>query len=415
MHLVTERIACTENSELTYTTTLKLLGNFPDLKGLAIIGSLGPTGAAQALKERHLKGQVIIVGTIFPSQAPEYVKEGYIHVGFAWDPSGFRVCVGGRSRNCCWTAKKSERPWRFQDWEWQTLIQIDGSSNLIRCSISVRRKRSKPGFNIWVAPFPRNCMDHTGMQISIRTKLIMMNILLVLLTAGSISLIYYVLMTRNMQRESRQRIQIAFDFTLNALFAQREAYEEQVKKTLDQDTAFRGALYLQMQRAGQDSPVGLAAFLKKLADTLQNFGQAVAAERVFLYGQDRQLLAVYQRQAQQETVGVIQVERQSGKLVYLPFPEYIATLTAILAGEQPLPDTRVPEGIALSYTNDLPNAPVATFFGNATFGIRGECACSVYECNYWRDYCGNPVSAANGRTACRPQSNGGKSLCRNLA
>ena len=48
--------------ELSHTKTLELLKAYPDLKGIVGFGSLGPIGAAQALKEKNLCGKVKIVG-----------------------------------------------------------------------------------------------------------------------------------------------------------------------------------------------------------------------------------------------------------------------------------------------------------------------------------------------------------------
>jgi simple sugar transport system substrate-binding protein len=84
--LVTERIPCGEDQELARQKTLELLKAYPNLKGIVGFGSLGPIGAAQALKEKGLTDQVAVVGTVIPSQAAPYLKEGSMKEGILWNP-----------------------------------------------------------------------------------------------------------------------------------------------------------------------------------------------------------------------------------------------------------------------------------------------------------------------------------------
>ncbi len=86
MKLVTERIPCGESAEEAYKQTLGLLKAYPDLKGIVGFGSLGPIGASQALKKKKMGGEVKIVGTVLPSHAAPYLKQGYMQHGFLWDP-----------------------------------------------------------------------------------------------------------------------------------------------------------------------------------------------------------------------------------------------------------------------------------------------------------------------------------------
>jgi len=86
LELVTERIPCGEDQELSKQKTLELLKAYPDLKGIVGFGSLGPPGAAQALKEKGLDGQVAVVGTVLPGHAAPYLKDGSMSHGILWDP-----------------------------------------------------------------------------------------------------------------------------------------------------------------------------------------------------------------------------------------------------------------------------------------------------------------------------------------
>jgi simple sugar transport system substrate-binding protein len=99
LELVTDRIPCGEDQELSKQKTLELLKAYPDLKGIIGFGSLGPPGAAQALKEKGLCGKVTVVGTVIPGHAAPYLKEGCMQWGILWDPKN-----AGYSMN--WVAKE---------------------------------------------------------------------------------------------------------------------------------------------------------------------------------------------------------------------------------------------------------------------------------------------------------------------
>jgi simple sugar transport system substrate-binding protein len=86
LKLVTKRIPCGEDQELSKQKTLELIKAYPNLKGIVGFGSLGPPGAAQALKEKGLCGKITIVGTVIPGHAAPYLKEGCMQWGILWDP-----------------------------------------------------------------------------------------------------------------------------------------------------------------------------------------------------------------------------------------------------------------------------------------------------------------------------------------
>lgn len=85
--LVTERIPCGEDQELSKQKTLELLKAYPDLTGIIGFGSLGPPGAAQALKEKGLTDKVTVVGTVLPGHAAPYLKDKSMDHGILWDPA----------------------------------------------------------------------------------------------------------------------------------------------------------------------------------------------------------------------------------------------------------------------------------------------------------------------------------------
>jgi simple sugar transport system substrate-binding protein len=86
LKLVTDRIPSGENAELSRAKTLELLQAYPNLKAIISFGSLGPIGAAQALREKGLAGKVAVLGNLIPSQGAQYLKDDSISYGFLWDP-----------------------------------------------------------------------------------------------------------------------------------------------------------------------------------------------------------------------------------------------------------------------------------------------------------------------------------------
>lgn len=86
LKLVTERIPCAEDQELSRQKMLELIKAYPNLKGLVGFGSLGPPGAAQALQEKGLCDKIAVVGTVIPSHAAPYLKNGCMDWGILWDP-----------------------------------------------------------------------------------------------------------------------------------------------------------------------------------------------------------------------------------------------------------------------------------------------------------------------------------------
>jgi len=86
LKLVTERIPCSEEMDLAKQKTLDLIKAYPDLKGIIAFGSLGPPGAAQALKEKGLEGKIAVIGTVIPSQGAPYLQDGSLSHGTLWDP-----------------------------------------------------------------------------------------------------------------------------------------------------------------------------------------------------------------------------------------------------------------------------------------------------------------------------------------
>lgn len=86
LKLVTTRIPCSEDQALARQKMLELIKAYPNLKGLIGYGSLGPPGAAQAVKEKGLEDKIAVIGTVIPSHAAPYLKDGSLKFGTLWNP-----------------------------------------------------------------------------------------------------------------------------------------------------------------------------------------------------------------------------------------------------------------------------------------------------------------------------------------
>lgn len=83
---VSERFGVAESVDDSRNTTLDLIRANPDLSGILAFGSQGPIGAARAVQERGLSGEVAVVGLFSAGQGRRLVHEGAITGGFVWSP-----------------------------------------------------------------------------------------------------------------------------------------------------------------------------------------------------------------------------------------------------------------------------------------------------------------------------------------
>jgi simple sugar transport system substrate-binding protein len=66
--------------------TQSILQSYPDVRGIISMGSNGPIGAGNVIRERHLEKKIAIVGTTIPTQAQAMINSGVIREGFLWSP-----------------------------------------------------------------------------------------------------------------------------------------------------------------------------------------------------------------------------------------------------------------------------------------------------------------------------------------
>jgi simple sugar transport system substrate-binding protein len=82
---VADRFPVSEDQNAARQKTLELLRTYPNLHGFLAFGSQGAPGAAQAVREQHVQGAVV-VGTTSPNQAGQYLDDGSMTKSILWDP-----------------------------------------------------------------------------------------------------------------------------------------------------------------------------------------------------------------------------------------------------------------------------------------------------------------------------------------
>ncbi len=126
------------------------------------------------------------------------------------------------------------------------------------------------------------------MQASIKTKLLMMCILLVLVTTLSISIAYYFLAKQDKHRESQQRLQIALEIILDDLNRQSQFYVQKIDDYLQRDETFQTAINIYLQDQNPlERHIGLRPFL---ISQLAGLKHIISVDRLALYFADGQLL-----------------------------------------------------------------------------------------------------------------------------
>jgi methyl-accepting chemotaxis protein len=200
---------------------------------------------------------------------------------------------------------------------------------------------------------------------SIQGKLMLMCALLVGVTTLGMSAAYYGLTRQDARRESRQRIQIALDIIMDDVTTLQQAYRERI----DQFLQGSPTLIVTMEMLGMQNVYELssmpfiATYLPRLDDEFKKLRSLVRANQWAIYGADRRLLTVYQRDGRQETMGVYVVS-ESGEDTYLPV-ESSSALADRLLDEQAIPDRPLPAGVAGTYTGPIPDHARAELFSQA--------------------------------------------------
>lgn len=206
------------------------------------------------------------------------------------------------------------------------------------------------------------------MKSSIRSKLLVMCIFLVLLTSLGISATYYILTKQDKRRESQERIQIAVDIVLDDFANRQTLYRQQVTDFLQADSAIRWAL---SSYAENKSLRSTATYLAKATDALQKLGGTLSASQIALYDNDKQVLALYQNMDDgQEHVGMY-IFMPTGRQTYISLHDQSQLSNLRFGKTDAIPDNPLPPGIAATYDDDLPDETVVLPFSREQkFGFK---------------------------------------------
>jgi simple sugar transport system substrate-binding protein/rhamnose transport system substrate-binding protein len=86
LHVVSDRIATDEKTQVAYQKSLDLITAYPNLKGILGITSTAPAGASQAVQEKGMTGKITVVGTALPSDSGPFLEDGSMYAVTLWDP-----------------------------------------------------------------------------------------------------------------------------------------------------------------------------------------------------------------------------------------------------------------------------------------------------------------------------------------
>jgi len=83
----TARVSSEHDAEIAFQRTMELLQLYPELRGIQGTGSFDAPGAARAIRELGLVGEVHVMGGTIPSEIRDFLHEGIMQGGALWDPA----------------------------------------------------------------------------------------------------------------------------------------------------------------------------------------------------------------------------------------------------------------------------------------------------------------------------------------
>jgi simple sugar transport system substrate-binding protein len=83
----TGRVSSEHDSEVSYQRTMELLQMYPNLRGIQGTGSFDAPGAARAIRDLDLVGEVFVISATIPSEIRDFLHEGVMQGGALWDPA----------------------------------------------------------------------------------------------------------------------------------------------------------------------------------------------------------------------------------------------------------------------------------------------------------------------------------------
>lgn len=86
MKMAADRFPGADLIDSSARVTQEVLQTYPNVRGIMSMGSNGPIGAGNVVRQRKLEKKIAIVGTTIPSQAQSMIMSGVIREGFLWSP-----------------------------------------------------------------------------------------------------------------------------------------------------------------------------------------------------------------------------------------------------------------------------------------------------------------------------------------
>ncbi len=196
------------------------------------------------------------------------------------------------------------------------------------------------------------------MNVSIQTKLLGLCIVLVLITTIGISGAYYVLTSREIQRDSQQQIRIAFDIIFKEQNDRLNNYGKQFEEFLHRNTSVNWVASTYKDDPTQlNSPQFALFYLVPLAKDFKNLGGYVSLlNRIALYTYDKRLLFMFHRDEQGEGVGGY-VLTASGADTYASFDDS-AKISEMMVNDASFPEQPLPSGAVPVFQGELPDTTV---------------------------------------------------------
>lgn len=201
------------------------------------------------------------------------------------------------------------------------------------------------------------------MRTSLQIKLLAMCIFLIALSTISISATYYALLKKEKHQESEQRIQIAFDTILHDLEGRVKNYITRANEFLKDNLVLLQATYKHSLDSGeQGTIIFLADHFQSVSNELRQFGRVAFADRVMLYGENKLLLALYEKTDATEHLGAYLVSAREGERYLdmnnaLTQSELMFRRNNISAGyiNKTLAKIPLPDGVTATFEGEFPD------------------------------------------------------------
>ena len=87
------RVSSESDSEVAYNLVKQMKQKYPNLKGILGTSSFDAPGAARAIDELGLTGQMFAISVAMPSETRDYLKSGVLTAVGLWDPAVTAKCM----------------------------------------------------------------------------------------------------------------------------------------------------------------------------------------------------------------------------------------------------------------------------------------------------------------------------------